>query len=538
MQTRTVSIALAGALSAVAAVVPPASAQYFGQNQVQYRDFDFVVLKTEHFDVYYYPEEKRAADDVARLAERWYERFSRLFQHQMKDRQPVMLYASPADFRQTNIVYGLGEGTGGVTESFRRRIVMPSAGALAETDHVLGHELVHAFQYDVNSRKGRQEVRGGANFERLPLWFVEGMAEYLSLGPADSQTAMWLRDALQSKKLPTLKQLGNPRFFPYRYGHAFWAYVGGRWGDDKVIELFREGSRSGNAVAAIKKVLGQDEKTFSKGWGDSVRATYAGFLEANEGAADYGPLLISKKRGGGELNLGPALSPDGKRVVFLSERDLFSIDLFLADAQTGQVIRKLASTATDPHFDSLLFIESAGAWSADGRRFVQSALRKGRAAFFVIDPDSGRRVDEVDFADLSELENPVFTPNGGKVIFTALQGGLLDLWEYDLDTRQKRRLTDDAYAELQPAVSPDGTPGRLHHRSLHDTARHPGLRSVPYRHPRSRDGRRARAAGLSRARAARTRNGRRTARPSISCPMSTAPPTSTASTSPAASCAR
>ena len=85
---------------------------------------------------------------------------------------------------------------------------------------------------------------------------MEGLAEYLSIGPVDSQTAMWLRDAVQSNKLPTLKQLGNPRFFPYRFGHAFWAYVGGRWGDDQAITLFREGVRTGDANGSIKKVLG------------------------------------------------------------------------------------------------------------------------------------------------------------------------------------------------------------------------------------------------------------------------------------------
>jgi hypothetical protein len=423
MSSRFVCLALAVVFACGGALAPSAAGQYFGQNQVQYRDFDFVVLNTAHFDIYYYPEQKRHAEVVARLAERWYLRHSKLFRHRLKGRQPLMLYASPADFRQTNIVSGLGEGTGGVTESLKRRIVMPSAGALPETDHVLGHELVHAFQYDISSGGGPQNN----NFHRLPLWFVEGLAEYLSLGPTDSQTAMWLRDAVASGKLPTLGQLGNPRFFPYRFGHAFWAYVGGRWGDAAVMELYREGSRSGDAKQAIKKILGEDEKAFSKGWNDAVRATYADFLESNHAPADYGPLLVSKKRGGGRLNLGPALSPDGRRVVFMSERDLFSIDLFLADTETGKVIRKLASTATDPHFDSLLFIESAGGWSADGRRFVQSALRKGRGAFFVVDPASGRRVDEVAFSDLSQVENPVFTPDGRKVIFTALQGGLLDL---------------------------------------------------------------------------------------------------------------
>src|SRR3970282_280720 len=115
-----------------------------------------------------------------------------------------------------------------------------------------------------------------------------------SLGPVDSQTAMWLRDAVQSDKLPKLKDLGNPRFFPYRFGHAFWASAGGGFGDDKVLALFREGSRSGDAVAAIKKVLELDEKAFSKEWGDSIRRTYAGFLEAKKDPSFYGPLLVGK----------------------------------------------------------------------------------------------------------------------------------------------------------------------------------------------------------------------------------------------------
>jgi hypothetical protein len=427
-----------------------AQAQYFGQNQVQYRDFDFQVLKTAHFDIYYYPEEQEQVEQVARLAERWRTRLGTLFRHELKGRQPLVFYASGADFRQTNVIQGIGEGTGGVTEGQRRRIVMPSAGPLAETDHVLGHELVHAFQYDIASGRNQQ------TFLRLPLWFVEGLAEYLSIGPESSQTAMWLRDAVHSNQLPGLKDLGNPRFFPYRFGHAFWAYVGGRWGDEKVIALYSIGARRGDPEAAIKEVLGQDRKTFSEEWQASIRRTYAGFLEARDDPSEYGPLLVGEKRAGGEINLGPALSPDGTRIVYLSERDLFSIDLFLADTETGKVIRKLASTATDPHFDSLQFLESAGAWSADGKMFVQAALRKGRGSFFVLDPETGKTLHEVELPEIAEVLNPVFTPDGRAVVFSALQGGLIDLWRYELTTRRLERLTNDAYAEMHPSVSPDG----------------------------------------------------------------------------------
>ena len=173
-----------------------------------------------------------------------------------------------------------------------RRIVMPSAGSLAEADHVLGHELVHAFQYDMSSRAR------GQGFLRLPLWFVEGLAEYLSLGPVDSQTAMWLRDALAADRLPTLRDLGNPRFFPYRFGHAFWAYVGGPWSDETAVELFREGMRTGDPEAAIRKVLETGEKEFSLEWGEAIRKAYAGLLEAKKAPSAYGPLLVGEKRGG------------------------------------------------------------------------------------------------------------------------------------------------------------------------------------------------------------------------------------------------
>ena len=176
------------------ALESPASAQYFGRNKVQFKDLDFQVLKTEHFDIYFYPEEREGIDIAARMSERWLARLERLFAHQLRGRQPLVLYASHPDFEQTNAIQGeLGEGTGGVTEPLRRRIVLPLGGPLADTDHVIGHELVHAFQFDMTTGPNSAPGQNGA--ERLPLWFIEGMAEYLSLGPVDPNTAMWLRDA-------------------------------------------------------------------------------------------------------------------------------------------------------------------------------------------------------------------------------------------------------------------------------------------------------------------------------------------------------
>src|SRR5713226_5907393 len=124
------SILAAASLSL--ALAAPAGAQYFGRNKVQYKKLDFQILKTEHFDIYYYPQEREGIDVAARMAERWRSRLERIFGHELRGRQPLVLYASHPDFEQTNAIYGeLGEGTGAVTEPLRRRIVLPLGGPLA-----------------------------------------------------------------------------------------------------------------------------------------------------------------------------------------------------------------------------------------------------------------------------------------------------------------------------------------------------------------------------------------------------------------------
>src|SRR5215213_2954424 len=108
--------ALCSFLTLCSLIASPLHAQYFGRNKVQYRTFDFQILKTEHFDIYFYPGEQGAANQAARMAERWLWRLSTVFSHQLSGRQPLILYASPIEFQQTNAIGGdICEGTGGVT---------------------------------------------------------------------------------------------------------------------------------------------------------------------------------------------------------------------------------------------------------------------------------------------------------------------------------------------------------------------------------------------------------------------------------------
>ena len=451
--------ALLVALVALLCLPSAAAAQYFGRNKVQYRTFDFQILKTEHFDLYYYPEEAEAAQVVARMAERWHSRLSRFFGHDLRGRQAVILYAAGSHFRQTNAVDGLiGEGTGGVTEGIKRRVVLPMSGSLADTDHVLGHELVHAFQFDMTGTDPREAsgAEGAPGILAYPLWFVEGMAEYLSLGPVDTQTTMWLRDAALREKLPHIRDLDSPDYFPYRWGHAFWAFIGAKYGDRAAASLIRSAANPRFDLMGLAAQLGTNPDTLTAEWHAAILASTRAVADELSSLTSSPQLVVDRAGGGGRYNVGPRVSPDGRQVAFFSERDRFSVDLFLANAETGRIERKLVTSATDPHFDSIQFLNSAGAWSPDGRTLAITASRGGRPVVAFLRIARGGLDREVRLETLDDALNPVFMPDGASVILSGNAGGVIDLYRLTIATGALERLTADAYADLEAAVTPDG----------------------------------------------------------------------------------
>ncbi|ASU35039.1 tolB protein precursor [Mucilaginibacter xinganensis] len=429
-----------------------ARAQYFGQNKVRYKNLKFQVYKTPHFEIYYYLKNDSMIKRFAQESELWYTLHQQVFRDTFKKPNPIILYADHPDFQQTTAIDGeIDVGTGGITEGLKNRVVMPVMETNQMTRHVIGHELVHAFQYHA--------LQGGdsttfENIGNLPLWMIEGMAEYLSLGKKDSYTAMWMRDAYLNHDIPTVRDLTESnKYFPYRYGEAFWSFIGSTYGDTVIVPFFKNTARFGLAYG-IRRTFGYDDKTLSSLWKSSIEATYKPYLKDTL-QVPVGNRIIDE-RNSGKMNLAPAVSPDGKYLAFLSEKNLFAVDLFLADAKTGRVMRKLTSKVSNTHIDEFNFIESAGAWSPDSKKFAFSVFNKGINRMVVVDVASGSIVNDVAMGKAEQFSNLSWSPDGKSIVFQGLAEGQGDLYLYNFDTKQVKQLTNDKYTDYQPSFSRDG----------------------------------------------------------------------------------
>lgn len=452
-------------------------AQYFGRNKPRYQNFNFKVKETQHFDLHYYARDRETVDWFGQLSEQWYDLHGGLLNHNIPFKNPIILYNNHAEFQQTNAISGaIGVGTGGVTEGYKNRVIMPLTFSNQQTQQVLGHELVHAFQFNMIIGGDSTSIRSLAN---LPLWVVEGMAEYMSLGRVDPFTSMWMRNAIINDDVPSLQKMANPKYFPYRYGQAAWSFLTGYYGDEVIKPFFMNTAMYGMDYAS-DLVFGVNLKTLSGFWENALRTYYEPYL--NESVeSTLGKTLLSKKNSG-RINVSPALSPNGRYVIFLSEKDLFTTDIFMADARDGKIIRKLTSLIKDSDLDNINMFESAGAWSPDSKKFAFVGFKQGKNVLVIKEVESGKTLETLSIPRLNAFTNPTWSPDGSEIVITGSKEGLTDLYAFNLRSKRARQLTNDRYSEIQPYFSSDGTKlvfsydkrsfldGRTHGRWTYDLA--------------------------------------------------------------------
>ncbi|MFQ5600387.1 MAG: BamA/TamA family outer membrane protein [Candidatus Krumholzibacteriia bacterium] len=432
-----------------------AQAQYFGKNKVQYKDFDWRVLETPHFEILFYEREAEVARDAARMAERAYAHLAGTLNHEFARKIPLILYASHSDFQQTNITPSMIDiGTGGITELVRRRVFLPFTGSYGEFEHVLTHELVHAFEVDILFDPGQGDPLNPFAYTP-PLWVMEGLAEYLSRDKNDAHTDMWLRDASLSGYLLPLDQLAYARDIRvYRFGQSIFEYFASQYGTRKIGDLLRAMRDNRSLDQALQAVVELSLAEFSEAWMMAVRREQLPRLAEHQVAREFAEALVTRKSEEASMLLVPSISPDGTRVAYVSDAGI-TRDLYVRDVGDDGGARRLVQGDTNGDFESLRFFSAGSAWSPDGRVLAFAAKTGGEDALYLLDVETSRVLARHGFG-LDEVQTPSFSPDGEEILFVGIARGQSNLYRVRRDGTDLRQITHDGFAVRDPQWSPDG----------------------------------------------------------------------------------
>lgn len=423
----------------------------FGQNKVNYKNHEWFYIQTKHFDIYFYSGGESIAEYAAHSAEKALKSITTSFNYKLGNRLSLIVYASHNDFQETNTTDEyLSKGIGGFTEPFKNRVVLPFEGNYAKYEHVIHHELVHAVLQDMFYGGSIQNIISRNINLNIPLWFHEGMAEYLSSGWNLNQD-QFIRNAILSNTLPNIQQLTN--YYAYRGGQAVMKYIAHKYGEEKVGQLVTKIQSAGNFEQGFKSALGIDLEELNERWLKDLKKEYwpdiAHYVDPDEFAKR---LTNNRKEGYGFYNVSPAISPNGDKIAYLSDKDIY-LNLYLMNTTDGKVTRKLLESGKTTDFEELNVLFPSLTWAPDNKRVALSAKGGGFNSIAVINTDNS----DIEFLpiEMDGIESVTWSFDGKKIAFVGQNRRQSDIYVYDFDTKKITNILNDIFSDNDPAWTRD-----------------------------------------------------------------------------------
>ena len=432
--------------------------QGFGKNKVTDEPFDWKIHRTEHFDIHYYPSEERLVPIMADIAEEAYEKHSEDFDHEIKDRTPLILYQSHKDFQETNIILQeIHEGIGGFAEIFKRRMVIPFTGSMEAFREVIFHELVHIFQYDIIYQKPVAHIYSGEFLYSPPIWFIEGSADYFG-EDNDTIGEMVLRDAsianfiVPLTRLQDFRVLGPHVFLGYKMGQSAVDYLVETYGRDKVGQIMHElrHIRTKDLDIAFKNVLGIGLEEFDKSWRRVIQKKYWPMVEHKDTPDTIAKNLTEESRY--SSNVKPVWSPSGDIIAYITGSDGFG-EIVLMSAKTGKRLDRISKRFFGSKYEDLRMEGSGIAWSPDGDCILCIAKHHGTDYLLEIDIITKKLKRRLKL-DFDAAYSPSYDGTGDRIVCAALNDGQADLYIIELVTGEITRLTNDPFNDNHPSWHP------------------------------------------------------------------------------------
>lgn len=436
------------------------SAQFlpFGKNKILYNPAGWKKIESAHFSVYYYDSLYSVAMGAVPVIEDAYRQYTSDFGQTVNYKIPLIIYNTHNHFAQTNVLPGiLPEGIGGFFEYIKGRVVIPFNGSQERFHHVLRHELVHVF---TNSRLNNILRERRISLDRYPpLWYTEGLAEYLSSG-VDAQGEMVMRDAVISGYFPALEDFDRIRgsYLMYKGGQVFLEFFTGVYGREAAVKLLDNMWLSPDFKVVIEQTAGEAIQKISEKWKSYLRERFNAHFSFRETSPDS---ITDYTPPGYHFSPTVVKTTNGTKIYFLSNADGYT-SLFSAVSGThpfripGVPAMELRGEK-EANFEVLhLMQRSLAAYRDSILCFI--AKTGGNDRIYLMELHSGKVSAVLDSAEFISISDPSFSQTQPLLLFRGIgKTGYADIYLLNLRTKELKQLTDDAYDDKEPSFAYNGS---------------------------------------------------------------------------------
>lgn len=430
----------------------------FCENKVITNVKKWEYIETEHFKIYHYPECKELLPVVSDILEETFNTTTRFYEYRPSKKIQFFIYRNHNEFEQTNIV-DVGEGTGGVTEAFKNRLLVYNDGSVRWLRNVIPHEFTHVIQFSVLYEespllKALRLARGIF----IPLWIMEGMAEYNTADIDATTREMVIRDMISNKNVIALKNLSTFNHLKphqitpaYKLSETAYHFLVNEYGPDKPQKILKVLRDKLDTTAAFTDTLNMTPGLFMKKWEEWLCEKYEDKITGFKEAKDYGTQLTFDNNDSiPDSNTNPAVSPDGKSVVFISDDDKAYgklVMMSLSDKKKKILVEGNTSDIDVIHNERISF-------SPDGNLLAFSGEKTQKDYIFVYDIEN-EKLSKL-LLNIFTVKSPSFSTDGKKVIFIGMEKAYNDIYEFNFENKTVKKITDDMENQASPSYSPDG----------------------------------------------------------------------------------
>lgn len=435
----------------------------FAENKVITSVKKWQYIETPHFRVYHYPEEKDLLPTVSDILEVTFNTTTRFYEYAPSKKMPFFIYRTHNEFEQTNIV-DIGEGTGGVTEAFKNRFLVYNDGSVRWLRNVIPHEFTHVIQFAILYEespllKAMRLARGIF----IPLWMMEGMAEYNTKLNGDTDATireMVIRDMVSTKNVLSLKNLNTFNHLKphqitpaYKLSESAYHFLVNEYGPDKPQKLLKSLRDKLDTTEAFYDTLNISPGLFIKKWEEWLYEEYEDKITDYKEAVDYGTKLTADNNDNiPDANTNPALatcSTADKKIAFISDEDGIN-KLVLMNLSTRQKEILAAGNTNDIdviHNDRVSF-------SPDGSMITFSGEKTQQDYIYICEIGT-KKLSKLP-VNITTVESPCFSADGKKLVFVGMETCYNDIYEFNFADKSVKKLTDDKESQALPVYNPDG----------------------------------------------------------------------------------